>query len=147
MVESPVAHYPEVALLVFLDALGSTEERMPRLGVGDGDIVELLSVEVPHRVLSPQLALQYGLIDEIGVEFKSDQTDADTLQEVLKENEKLRQQIVNRTMHQEQLTKFYQLTHGSSKPEQSVVPEQEKKLEQESTDWGVFFNLNKTTEV
>ena len=27
---------------------------MPRLGVGDGDIVELLSVEVPHRVLSHQ---------------------------------------------------------------------------------------------
>ena len=108
---------------------------------------ELRDMMHKETTLSPQLALQYGLIDEIGVEFKSDQTDADALQEVLKENEKLRQQIVNRTMHQEQLTKFYQLTHGSSKPEQSVVPEQKKKPEQESTDWGVFFNLNKTTEV
>ena len=76
--------------------------------------------------LSPQMALEYGLIDEIGVAPKEDESSSVTLQEVLNENEMLKQQLRNRNEHQKQLSEFYQLTHKEEKVEH--------------TGWSAFFN-------
>ena len=84
--------------------------------------------EMMHKTttLSPQMALEYGLIDEIGVEPKEDESSSVTLQEVLNENEMLKQQLRNRNEHQKQLSEFYQLTHKEEKVEH--------------TGWSAFFN-------
>lgn len=83
--------------------------------------------EMMHKTttLSPQMALEYGLIDEIGVALKNDEPDV-TLQEVLNENKMLKQQIRNKTEHERQLAEFYQLTH--------------KENDRNTTEWGSFFN-------
>lgn len=83
--------------------------------------------EMMHKTttLSPQMALEYGLIDEIGVAPKNDEPDV-TLQEVLNENKMLKQQIRNKTEHERQLDEFYQLTH--------------KENDRNTTEWGSFFN-------
>ena len=74
--------------------------------------------------LSPQKALEYGLIDEIGVAQKVEDPDM-KLQEVIKENKALQMELKSRNEHQKQLAEFYQLTH--------------KKEEKDSTGWGAFF--------
>lgn len=83
--------------------------------------------EMMHKTttLSPQMALEYGLIDEIGVVPKNDEPDV-TLQEVLNENKMLKQQIRNKTEHERLLAEFYQLTH--------------KENDRNTTEWGSFFN-------
>lgn len=83
--------------------------------------------EMMHKTttLSPQMALEYGLIDEIGVAPKNDEPDV-TLQEVLNENKMLKQQIRNKTEHERLLAEFYQLTH--------------KENDRNTTEWGSFFN-------
>ena len=85
--------------------------------------------EMMHKTttLSPQMALEYGLIDEIGVVPKEEDPDV-KLQEVVNENKVLRQRINTRNEHQKQLAEFYQLTH-----------KKEHKKE-DSTGWGAFFD-------
>ena len=77
--------------------------------------------------LSPQMALEYGLIDEIGVKPNDDPDDSTKLQEVLNENEMLKQQLRCKTEHQKQLAEFYQLTHKDE-------------TNNKNTGWGSFFN-------
>lgn len=79
--------------------------------------------------MSPQKALEYGFIDEIGLENLDtpEKPDDSTLQQVLKENEALKKQLCNKSEHERQLAEFYQLTHKEAdKPK--------------SNDWGSFFN-------
>ena len=85
--------------------------------------------EMMHKTttLSPQKALEYGLIDEIGVDSKEADDPVTKLQEVLKENEVLQRQLKNRTEHQKQLTEFYQLTH-------------KKEDKKDESAWGAFFS-------
>ena len=52
--------------------------------------------------LSPQKALEYGLIDEIGVAQKVEDPDM-KLQEVIKENKALQMELKSRNEHQKQL--------------------------------------------
>ena len=78
--------------------------------------------------LSPQKALEYGLIDEIGVAQKVEDPDM-KLQEVIKENKALQMELKSRNEHQKQLAEFYQLTHKKK----------EKTEEEDSTGWGAFF--------
>ena len=81
---------------------------MQRAKISEDELREMM-----HKTttLSPQMALEYGLIDEIGVAPKEETASDVKLQEVLKENEMLQQRLKNRTEHQKQLAEFYQLTH------------------------------------
>lgn len=97
---------------------------MQRAKISEDELREMM-----HKTttLSPQMALEYGLIDEIGVAPKEETASDVKLQEVLKENEMLQQRLKNRTEHQKQLAEFYQLTH-------------KKEPETDCTGWGAFFN-------
>lgn len=97
---------------------------MQRAKISEDELREMM-----HKTttLSPQMALEYGLIDEIGVAPKEETASDVKLQEVLKENEMLQQRLKNRTEHQKQLAEFYQLTH-------------KKEPETDGTGWGAFFN-------
>ena len=97
---------------------------MQRATISEDDLREMM-----HKTttLSPQKALEYGLIDEIGVAQKEDDPDV-KLQEVLRENKALQMELRNRNEHQKQLTEFYQLTH------------KKEEKEEDSTGWGAFFN-------
>ena len=96
---------------------------MQRATVSEDELREMM-----HKTttLSPQMALDYGLIDEIGVAQKGEDLDV-KLQEVVNENKMLWQQMNVRNEHQKQLAEFYQLTH-----------KKEYKKE-DSTGWGAFF--------
>ena len=96
---------------------------MQRATISEDDLREMM-----HKTttLSPQKALEYGLIDEIGVVQKEDDPDV-KLQEVLRENKALQLELRNRNEHQKQLTEFYQLTH------------KKEEKEEDSTGWGAFF--------
>lgn len=98
---------------------------MQRATVSEEELREMM-----HKTttLSPQKALEYGLIDEIGVAQKEDDPDV-KLQEVLKENKALQMELRSRNEHQKQLAEFYQLTHKKK----------EKTEEKDSTGWGAFF--------
>ena len=97
---------------------------MQRATVSEDELREMM-----HKTttLSPQMALEYGLIDEIGVAPKEEDPDV-KLQEVVNENKVLRQRINTRNEHQKQLAEFYQLTH-----------KKEHKKENR-TGWGAFFD-------
>ena len=97
---------------------------MQRATVSEDELREMM-----HKTttLSPQMALECGLIDEIGVAPKEEDPDV-KLQEVVNENKVLRQRINTRNEHQKQLAEFYQLTH-----------KKEHKKE-DSTGWGAFFD-------
>lgn len=98
---------------------------MQRATISEDELREMM-----HKTttLSPQMALEYGLIDEIGVKRNDDDTDDSTkLQEVLNENEMLKQQLRCKTEHQKQLAEFYQLTHKDE-------------TNNKNTGWGSFFN-------
>nr|DAL67818.1 MAG TPA: Putative ATP dependent Clp protease [Caudoviricetes sp.] len=99
---------------------------MQRATISEDELRDLM-----HKTttLSPQMALEYGLIDEIGVVQKEEDQGV-KLQEVLRENEMLQMQLKNRNEHQKQLAEFYQVTHKK----------EEKKEEKDSTGWGAFFN-------
>ena len=96
---------------------------MQRAKISEDELREMM-----HKTttLSPQMALEYGLIDEIGVAPKEETASDVKLQEVLKENEMLQQRLKNRTEHQKQLAEFYQLTH-------------KKEPETDCTGWGAYF--------
>lgn len=99
---------------------------MQRAKISEDEVREMM-----HKgtTLSPQKALEYGFIDEIGLENldKPENPDNSTLQQVLKENEALKKQLCNKSEHERQLAEFYQLTHKEAdKPK--------------SNDWGSFFN-------
>ena len=67
-----------------------------------------------ETVLTPQAALEYGLIDKIGAESKKEVD----IEQLLKENLELKQQVRNQIFNQEELKKF--LT--GNKPEQKINP-------------------------
>lgn len=98
---------------------------MQRATVSEEELREMM-----HKTttLSPQKALEYGLIDEIGVAQKVEDPDM-KLQEVIKENKALQMELKSRNEHQKQLAGFYQLTHKKK----------EKTEEKDSTGWGAFF--------
>lgn len=99
---------------------------MQRAKISEDEVREMMHKET---TLSPQKALEYGFIDEIGLENldKPGNPDNSTLQQVLKENEALKKQLCNKSEHERQLAEFYQLTHKKAdKPK--------------SNDWGSFFN-------
>lgn len=98
---------------------------MQRATISEDELREMM-----HKTttLSPQMALEYGLIDEIGVKPNDDDSDDSTkLQEVLNENEMLKQQLRFKSEHQKQLAEFYQLTHKDE-------------TKNKNTGWGSFFN-------
>lgn len=100
---------------------------MQRATISEDELREMM-----HKTttLSPQMALEYGLIDEIGVKPNDDDDDeleSVKLQEVLNENEMLKQQLRKQSEHQKQLAEFYQLTH-------------KEETKNEDTGWGSFFN-------
>ena len=99
---------------------------MQRATISEDELREMM-----HKTttLSPQRALEYGLIDEIGVAQKEDDPNV-KLQEVLTENKELQMELRSRNEHQKQLAEFYQLTHKKK----------EKKEEKDSTGWGAFFD-------
>lgn len=99
---------------------------MQRAKISEDEVREMMHKET---TLSPQKALEYGFIDEIGLENLDtpEKPDDSTLQQVLKENEALKKQLCNKSEHERQLAEFYQLTHKEAdKPK--------------SNDWGSFFN-------
>lgn len=99
---------------------------MQRAKISEDEVREMMHKET---TLSPQKALEYGFIDEIGLENldKPENPDNSTLQQVLTENEALKKQLCNKSEHERQLAEFYQLTHKEAdKPK--------------SNDWGSFFN-------
>lgn len=109
---------------------------------------ELRMMMHKETTLSPQLALEYGLIDRIGVEEEPnpdaggsvpiampnlEQPDG-RLKDLISENAKLKKQIANKSLKQTELKKFYQLTH-SKKDENNQATK--------STHWDAFFNEKK----
>lgn len=97
---------------------------MQRATISEDELREMM-----HKTttLSPQKALEYGLIDEIGVKAKEEDSVEVKLQEVLRENEHLQKQLRNQTEHQKQLAEFYQLTHKKEEKKEST------------SNWGSFF--------
>jgi len=115
----------------------------------EDELRELMHAET---VLTPQMALDYGLCDEVGVEQL--QTASEVAERLTAENKELRQQIGRETEFQKQLVKFYQEVHEksqvpSNEPELPKEPETKKieqKVEQISTGFGAFFNVKKQEE-
>ena len=97
---------------------------MQRATISEDELREMM-----HKTttLSPQKALEYGLIDEIGVTAKEEDSVEVKLQEALRENEYLQKQLRNQTEHQKQLAEFYQLTHKKEEKKEST------------SNWGSFF--------
>ena len=87
---------------------------MQRATISEEQLRELMD---KTTTLSPQMALDYGLIDEIGVEEPME----GNMQQVMDENEKLRRQLANRDEYHKQLVEFCQ---SLKKPE--VAPVQQK---------------------
>ena len=84
---------------------------MKRCTVSEQQLRKMMDAET---VLTPDKALEYGLIDRIGTEQKADID----IEQLLKENLELKQQISNKTFQQQELKKFLM----GNKPEQKNDP-------------------------
>ena len=87
---------------------------MKRCTVSEDKLREMMDAET---VLTPQAALEYGLIDKIGAESKAEID----IEQLLKENLALKQQMRNKIFSQEELKKFL-MENKPNKPEQKVNP-------------------------
>ena len=93
---------------------------MKRCTVSEQQLRKMMDAET---VLTPDKALEYGLIDRIGTEQKADID----IEQLLKENLELKQQISNKTFQQQELKKF--LTGN--------------KLEQKNDPFQAFFDTKR----
>lgn len=90
-----------------------------------------------ETVLTPQDALNYGLIDQIGV--KAEEATEQQLMQLEQENKKLRQQIKNDDFMKQQLSDFLQSV--KDKPMENKIKEKQPK--QKSTGLDAFFSGKK----
>lgn len=103
---------------------------MKRCTVSEEELKAMMDAET---VLTPQDALNYGLIDQIGV--KAQESSGDELERLVEENRQLRQQIKNDNFAKQQLTDFLQ----SVKSKQKENNREKGQLNQKSTGFDAFF--------
>lgn len=98
-------------------------------GITEDELREMMHAET---ILTPQMAVDYGFCDEIGVEAEPIEPTEDLMEALKNENKDLKQQLQRRTEFQESVSKFCQ------KARETKI--EQKKPVEASTGFGAFFN-------
>lgn len=86
---------------------------MKRCTINEEELRQLMDAET---VLTPQKALEYGFIDEIGV-VEGERSQEQIMQMLLKENAELKAEMKNNDFNQRELKEFLMTTKPASKPD------------------------------